>query len=438
MIFNKKKSKPHLTVHISLESKTNTINPCRGWYQIFPFTFPQDVDFSYLSTCLLPDQSLVLVQLNLKNYKYGPLDNQAVKQIKEILDFFRNANKDIILRPLYDLEGKCLENEPTLQSIIKEHMQQIGTLLMDYENTIFSLQGLFVGNWGEMHGSRFLKGEGLNELCYALYEATLGKFRLCVRKPSQLRSLQYGCMNKGKSSIMDVMGLYNDAIFGSDTDLGTYAVAMSTDEAIAATESWPRNKELQFQKERCLFVPNGGEVLLNSSGSSLGLDCGQVIETLKQMHISYLNSQHDIALLTKWKSIAYTGKKDIFQGISLYDYVSAHLGYRFVLKEATLVKNNLRITFDNTGFAPIYTPYSVQLIAKPVNSAADSLNISKRIGTKGDANPYTQSFQYTFDIHGLTIGTYDLSIQLIQKDGRIVHFSNENAGESLFIGQLSI
>lgn len=62
----------------------------------------------------------------------------------------------MILRFSYDLEGKGLEKEPGSIRLVEEHMQQIGEVIREYADDIFAVQGILIGNWGEMHGSRYL------------------------------------------------------------------------------------------------------------------------------------------------------------------------------------------------------------------------------------------------------------------------------------------
>lgn len=79
---------------------------------------------------------------------------------------------------------------------------------------------------------------------------------------------------------------------------------------------------------------------------------------MKLMNLSYLNQAWNDEVIKKWKSTTYDQKcgDDInFYGISAYDYINAHLGYRFVLKKSTLsynatsdIKVNLEI--ENKGF----------------------------------------------------------------------------------------
>ena len=70
----------------------------------------------------------------------------------------------MILRFSYDLEGKGLEKEPGSIRLVEEHMQQIGEVIREYADDIFAVQGILIGNWGEMHGSRYLTPDAFRTL----------------------------------------------------------------------------------------------------------------------------------------------------------------------------------------------------------------------------------------------------------------------------------
>ena len=53
-----------------------------------------------------------------------------------------------------------MEREPTLFSIVLTHMRQLGAVVRAYESDILITQGLFIGNWGEMHGSKIRNTSG--------------------------------------------------------------------------------------------------------------------------------------------------------------------------------------------------------------------------------------------------------------------------------------
>ena len=50
------------------------------------------------------------------------------------------------------------------------------------------------------------------------------------------------------------------------------------------------------------------------------------------MHVSYLNKDYDPDVINKkWKTSLYSGSDLLYHGMTGYDYISCHLGYRYVL-----------------------------------------------------------------------------------------------------------
>ena len=79
-----------------------------------------------------------------------------------------------------------------------------------------------------------------------------------------------------------------------------------------------RSRELSYQDEVCLTVPNGGEAVSDTVYN----DVENAMNTLQTMHVSYLNRMYDETVLKKWKNQPY-------EDTTGYDYIGAHLGYRY-------------------------------------------------------------------------------------------------------------
>lgn len=410
MIFRKRNK---FESSISKNPAENSLcNPKRGWYSIFPFVLPKKPDFTELSYCLKPTESIVLVRICIKNYNNFVLDDNALTLFSEILDFFKRHKKDIILRITYDDEGNGLLYEPDTISLIETHIKQLCPIIRDYSSYILTTQGIFIGSWGEMHTSRYLGSKELARLFLDFYEASSGSVKMAVRTPNQLRSLELELKKLAPAKYKDIlslMGLYNDAITASETDFGTYS------------ENESRELELQFQNSLCSMVYNGGEAV---NPNPLN-DGSNAINALKTMHISYLNSQHDLAVLDKWKNETLPKS---YGGLTVWDYISTHLGYCMVLSHARLDKHThdrLAVYVRNDGFASLYDKVRLKITA--VNLQGESFNI------------YSEPVDFIFaendhcfdcDISSLTAGEYKLSCVLERiSDKREITFYNQGLGE---------
>lgn len=321
-------------------------NPARGWYQIYTFQAEAEPDLQELAYCLDMTQTLALVFFDIGFYRDMELDADCLRRMKEVLRFFADNHKDIILRVAYDHQGRALELEPFTFERVLRHMEQLGEVLAEFPHEILVWQGLLLGNWGEMHTSRFLTREKLLQLVDLLYREKSPHTFAAVRKPAYYRML--------RGDRIGGMGLFDDGIFGSGSDLGTFGTY--TKEAAGWEEAWCRGEELAFLEEMCRRAVNGGEAVYGEEYTEM-LSGERMTADLRRMHIAYLNSRHDVRILDLWKKCTYQGQGP-WAGRSLYDYIGAHLGYRFRVREVLLspVKGvrkgmcRVEIEFENCGF----------------------------------------------------------------------------------------
>ena len=159
------------------ESAAPLRNPGCGWYHIY--TFPAqppagDSPVSIEEEAWMDDarreEQLALALIDIGAFRTRAITEEALLRVTRILDYFRRNRKQVILRFVYDTEGKCMMKEPLTLSMVKRHMEQLGGIVRTYREDILVVQGVFVGNWGEMHGSKFLDDRSLCELIDTLYQ----------------------------------------------------------------------------------------------------------------------------------------------------------------------------------------------------------------------------------------------------------------------------
>lgn len=321
-------------------------NPGRGWYQIYEYiagTRPLHPDENI-------EDGLALLKFHIGKYKAEHIPDEVFEQLREQLLLFRKNGMEVILRPVYDNVGKGLEAEPEDFDTVKEHAEQISEFLHYHENTVFILQGLLVGSWGEMHGTRYADSEHLRELWDILRPYADENMFLSVRKPVFVRWLE-----ENGSGYMSRPGVFNDAIFGSETDLGTYAQTRKTD--MYPDKEWSRKAETAFLAELNGEVPFGGEALRSPYYDNFFSDV-ETIRCLRNFKTTYLNRIHDRGMIDLWKQTVLNGN-DLWKGKPLYDFLTAHIGYRFVVRSAELHvpkigTPSVSVVIENTGFAPAY------------------------------------------------------------------------------------
>ncbi len=331
-----------------------------------------------------------------------------------------------------------MENEPSSIKIVKSHMKQLGSIICERMSKKESLpgkilvhQGLFVGSWGEMHGSKFLTEARMKELSDTFLEATKGSCPIAVRKPVQLRQLS---CQKTASNIN--FTLFNDAIFGSETDLGTYGTILKSalpENSEREKTSWVREDELSWQQSFMQQSFCGGEVLggMNTVSESSGntdypqrtLDWHQVVADLAKMHVSYLNSIYSKEVLDDWKAqrIMWNGEE-----ISEYDYIGRHMGYRFTVTQVKISKNVITLTIKNTGFANLCEEAVCRLILTENNENVKAFEIKSDPRTWNSGTDTVIESPILQEVWTQQSQQTKLFLQLIRKkDGRIIEWANE-------------
>ena len=333
-------------------------NPDRGYYSIYRFTVGNPAPGDYDVIITDEKDTLLLFELNLSRYAQEELTDDAVSSVDAIFRYMRGTGFRLIVRFLYDWEGRNLANEPRKIEIILGHMRALADVIRKNSDIIFVTQGLFTGNWGEMHGTRFSRGDHLKKL-YSTYRSALGNdVIISVRTPAQWRCA-VGFMPSGKPGKLTfrrtdfLPALYNDAMLSTVSDLGTYGESEEE-----------REYELTFQNSLCRIVPNGGEAVGDTPYSAPET----AVQILTRMHVSYLNREHDRVTLDKWKNAVVDKPDSIWNGTSYLDYIDEHLGYRYVICGVNAKSSvfssilTISVTLKNVGFAPIYRETEAQLV----------------------------------------------------------------------------
>ena len=342
------------------ESTEYLANPYIGFYHIYGYIIKDQIEYAtpedvpnVPKKTSQTDERLLQIQINLSRFNEQPLTDAALSQLDIILSAWCSGDRRLLLRFLYDWDGNGLNTEPQDISIILKHMEQVAPIYNKYADHILLLQGLFTGSYGEMHGTHHGSVDEIQQLAAKLAETADPSIYLSVRTPDQWRIIT-GVDNYEEltampdSPFLNRLGLYNDGMFGTEADTGTYAR--------------PRTEEIAFQDALCQTVPNGGEVIINNPYN----DLDNAIADMKLMHVSYLNSAYDSNVLNKWKNTKYIGD-DPFNGMTGYEYVQTHLGYRFVLRSSEILQDYaesqfmLRIAIENIGFSRSYRGFSFRL-----------------------------------------------------------------------------
>lgn len=411
-----------------------TGNPDRGWYHIYGYMLSDEGDInteSVLANCDYDkDTTLCLVEINLLKYRDSSISETALTELDDILSAFSQAGKKVILRFLYDWDGKATETEPDSIEMIADHMEQVSPIVNDHASDIYTLQGIFVGNTGEMNNSNYMTDEGIRYLMNQLANVIDPSIYLAVRTPAHRRIFTESYDTISISDAFSQLpaariGLFNDGMLGSGNDCGTYGDIPRID-STSYTDKLIRTDEIAYQNELCEYVPNGGEVILENSYN----DFENSITDLSAMHVSYLDSDYDAAVLNKWKNSTYNGDA-LYHGCNGYDYITNHLGYRYVLSSTALDFSTfadetatMTVSVQNVGFASSY--FSYQVLAHIVNDETGeqttlTIDTDNRFWKSGQ----TTSFTLPVDVRSLGIGSYTSYLSVTDSSNHQIIFAND-------------
>lgn len=421
------------------ESTVSLDNPDRGFYYIHGFYVSEDMDCPSLlesSFSINEDAPLCLLEINLRHYHDKEISEKGLVHIQTLFDGIRSRNKHCILRFLYDWNGKNMETEPTSAEIIERHMEQVGPIINKNSDVIFTTQGIFVGNWGEMNGTRYVGTAFWKRLLRKYVSVTNEDIYLSVRMPMQWRQI-IGSVDIDSapyiSRFAPRLGLFNDGMMGNESDLGTYGSKKQSEAEYS--DAWCREDELAFQEKLCSAVPNGGEVVYDTPFN----DFIPALDHLRTMHISYLNLDYDRKALDKWKNHTVAGQ-GIWDGMDGLTFVDRHLGYRYLIERSRLRwsfwNNTLDITAEvkNTGFAPIYHAARCALLFVSDGEVKHTIALDGDLRSLagGRSQDKTLTFSTTLSMCDLPKADYQVYFKVTsEKYGSEIHLANKETVDGL-------
>ena len=414
LLFRKKqKEKLHFLKAPLIEKSGLLVNPARGLFHIYNFALKENGMLNpfidEVSEKLYVNETLAFIFIDIGAYKYKDLDEFALENIKKTLLFFKAHGKDIILRIAYDHDGKGFEKEPLSFERVLKHLEEIGPLLTT-DNGVFVYQGMLVGSWGEMHSSRFAKSEHLTQMSRTLKSSCKDGTWFAVRKPVQWRTICKNWTDYRKAPQIN-LGLFDDAMFASVTDLGTFGI----DDCEDSLKPWSTKNEREFEEALCRYVPNGGEAVFTKGYTDL-LSKEEMLSFLSQCHITYLNRGYDENVFKLWKEYGILEK------------IEESLGYRFAVRDVYFKSaEGFQITIENIGFANLYQEAELFLI-----------NGDKVIPLDEDMRTWNSGcIKQIYCDKPMNEGKVFLGAKR-KFDGRIIYFANEadSAGRVL-LGELS-
>ncbi|WP_233632613.1 DUF4832 domain-containing protein [Parapedobacter sp. ISTM3] len=402
-------------VHITFrESDADFPNPERGFYRYSEtrtsnFT-PLDAETlrSYRDPQLIGSanysvvSTLVFRYYILDNFRDGPISAAILDALDAEMDAVRAAGVKIIPRFVYTVTstgGDCPEGficppyGDAPKAVVLQHIEQLTPYFRQHADVIACVQMGFIGTWGEQYYSDYFGdpsgngGQGYRltdanwrdrlDVLQALLAAVPEDRMVQVRYPQFKQRYVYGIDAPVDAAPLSAdeaftgtdkarIGVHNDCFLSGPNDIGTYE-DYGNDSSPRLSDAAVVNALRNYMKAEGQYVVVGGETC--SDDYSPQNDCepaGIAQQEFAAMHYSYLNAHYNHAVNNDW------------QDGGCMDAIKRNLGYRLVLKEATLpdqafrgAQATLSITLENKGYAPPFNRRLPILVLRQVSGGEE-------------------------------------------------------------------
>lgn len=372
------------------ESGSRVANPFQGVY--FQCS-TGDTDRLYDMAEEHPDYDVVLLTYLLDDEReMDVIPEDKVQDLENALSIARELGLSVIFRAAYDFQGEY--EDPDFDIMLK-HIRQTGKVLNAYKDCIAGVQAGMIGAFGEWTQSWYMDTKRYRMEVIRAWESVLDeRIPVSVRRQKFIREAEaWGCDT-------DRLWVYNDGLFSSESDLGTYR------------EDYTREEDLRWSAANIKVPFNGGEMPFISEFT----DIRNVAEEAQQLNLSYLHAEYNHEVWQYWAGQEY----DNMPGD---EYIKMYLGCRpwaesFSIDRHFTVKKQLRLELGirNSGFSMINPNYRWYFILRCGEAEkrirADSDMESKEKGTVSAelANPFPQE---ELEKNGMTVG-----IQISKEESR--------------------
>lgn len=338
-------------------------NPERGFYT------PVYIKYNETNNKIISEndakKNLIHLRLDIGSFSKAVNGKADIELTQNMLDSFEQTLKRIksnggtaIVRFAYTFEGE--KNKEPSMNMILTHISQLCPIITRNQEVIAYIELGFFGPWGEMHSSDICTQENVSKALDMMIENTSQNIKIGVRQPQYYANWAGIDRDKINENITTSdmksyrVGLYNDGYLGSESDLGTFK---------------NREVEIKWLEKQAMHTLYGGEVVANYAH-------GMPLNTVKYMseeafrtHTSYLNGIYNDKVIASWRSEIYNGTDELYKGKTGYTYISNHLGYRFVLRKANILKKikqdqklNIELSVENVGFGNLVNSKIVTIV----------------------------------------------------------------------------
>lgn len=337
------------------ESDENFANPERGWYFVKSIHRASEspITASTLQVQRTFYRTIVYMGCVLKDYMESDIAEEYLSLIRANMQIMRDYGVKCVLRFSYK-ENEAASNKPWDASPewVLRHIEQVKPILQEYGDVIMCYQAGYVGVWGEWYYTdHFVSNPTTPEehtlrkqVTDAMLDALPKDRQIALRTPMFTRmmyasdytdTLTFATAHNG--SDRSRIGAFNDCFGASSNDQGTFS-------GLDTREFWKNDTKYVFM---------GGETCAISEYCL----CKQTLQDMKDYHWTYLNSEYNGQVISRWN-------RD-----DCKNEIDRRLGYRLSISDiyntpTAIAGEDFRIVLKikNTGFAAPMNPRAVELV----------------------------------------------------------------------------
>ena len=349
-----------------------------------------------------------LIHLRIDISDFGKDDceisNDALDALDKTLKEVKKNGGTVIVRFAYDsyFNGQTVV-EPDIVTI-GNHIKALSKVLEDNEPVIACVETGILGQFGEIHGSDACTLENRVSVIQYWLDNLSDKFIISVRTPTHIAewagvTIDELCDKGSSKKGIDRVGIFNDGYLGSGSDLGTYR---------------NREKEIDFLESKTENTFFGGEMVAYYDKDTPRNTAKYMSVEGFKTHTQYLNIQWNNNAIDALKSEVYSEENSVYDGVSGFQFVETHLGYRYVLNSSDLEvdSNNLHVYFriNNVGFGNMINDKEASLILTNDDNTYE-LPL-KDLDIRGCLSQYRLQYESDISLDNIVVGDYDVSLRI--------------------------
>lgn len=453
---------PLVNTYQYTESKTAIQNPERGflsnhWVDLAPEPFNKGAPTLHEIRHKL-GQSLVRTYVNLRPFiDGGDITPQLLEKLQIHFNEVQKNHLKAILIFNYSPHGDRHKDEfgshASTKTILK-HIQQVMPVIHKNKHFISIVQLGFIGRFGEWNDKEntqeIITGKNKHESLsyddnkpyrkqkrqqitqYLIDQLPAGMLAQ-IRYTGAKREMFSGSLTAStafSNSYQARIGFHNDCFLTDNNDYGTFNYKQAL------------KPQINYLSNETKWLPMGGETCHIDKRFPDRASCKTALEDLKKYHYSFLRLDFNVDVI------------DVFRREGCFETIANKMGYRFVLRSATLPKKilakkpaKLEIVIENIGWAAPYNKRPITIVARlagqeplliPIDEdvrrwlpGKRSLKVSLTFPETAPKGDYT-----------LSLWMPDAALQLRHSPERSIRFANENVwnnatGENL-LGSFSL